>query len=78
MIRDTTPIVIPNILRNVSFSWKQIAATIAAIIVLPPFINANKIAGETSAVDRVASWLIIKTETAENAPNIKSLFDSLY
>ena len=78
MIRDTTPIVIPNILRNVSFSWKQIAATIAAIIVLPPFINANKIAGGTSAVDRVASWLIINTATAETAPNTKSLFDSLY
>ena len=43
MIRDTTPIVIPKILRNVSFSWKQIAATIDAIIVLPPFINVNKI-----------------------------------
>ena len=40
--------------------------------------NVNKIEGETSAVDRVASWLIIKTETAESAPNIKSLFDSLY
>lgn len=68
----------PKILRNVSFSRKQIAATIAAIIVLPPFINANKIAGGTIAVDRVASWLIINTATAETAPNTKSLFDSLY
>ena len=29
--------------------------TIAAIMVLPPLINANRIAGETSSVDKVAS-----------------------
>lgn len=78
MIKDITPIAIPKIVRSVSFSRKQTAATIAAIMVLPPFIKPNKIAGGTSDVDSVASWLMINTTTEETAPNTKSFGESLY
>ena len=78
IIKDITPITIPKTLRGVSFSWKHTAATIAAIMVLPPFIKPNKIAGGTSVVDNVASWLMINTATDERAPNTKSFFESLY
>lgn len=76
MINAVTPRIIPKTLQTVNFSLKHMAATMAPIMVLPPFIKVKSITGGTVDEARVASWLIMNTATERAAPKVKSSIGS--
>lgn len=62
------PVINPHTLRTVSFSLKNIAAVIAAIMVAPPSFIGNMTADGTTLAAEVASWLIISSIIDRIAP----------